>query len=69
VSKKKKKKTRKFPNIKTTTNTRTKRQEGKEKLIYMEISQGNSLYSYLHHKQAKLTFFPLFSVFFYNIGE
>jgi hypothetical protein len=32
--------------------------------IYMEISQGNSLWSYLYHKQAKMSVFS-----FYKIGE
>jgi hypothetical protein len=34
--------------------------------IYMEISQGNSLSSYLYNKQAKMLFF---SFVFYKIGE
>jgi hypothetical protein len=29
--------------------------------MYMEISQGNSLCSYLYLKQAKVSFFPLLS--------
>jgi hypothetical protein len=38
--------------------------------IYMEISQGNSLCSYLYLKQTKMSFFSfIFSFFFYNIGE
>jgi hypothetical protein len=28
--------------------------------IYVEISQGNSLCSYLYHKEAKMSFFPFF---------
>jgi hypothetical protein len=38
--------------------------------IYMEISQGNSLCSYLYLKQAKMSCFSfyLFS-YFYKIGE
>jgi hypothetical protein len=37
----------------------------------MEISQGNSLYSYLYLKQAKMSFvlFFIFSLFFYKIRE
>jgi hypothetical protein len=37
----------------------------------MEISQGNSLCSYLFLKQARMSRFSfyLFSVFFYKIGE
>jgi hypothetical protein len=35
--------------------------------IYMEISQGNSLCSYLYLKQAKMSCF-LFSFLFYKIG-
>jgi hypothetical protein len=40
-------------------------------IIYMQISQGNSLYSYLYLKQAKISCFSfyLFSFFFYKIGE
>jgi hypothetical protein len=34
--------------------------------IYMELSQGNSLCSYLYLKQAKIS---LVSFFFYKIGE
>jgi uncharacterized membrane protein len=37
-------------------------------LIYMEMSQGNSLCSYCYLKQAKISFI-LFSFFFYKIGE
>jgi hypothetical protein len=38
---------------------------------YMEISQGNSLCSYLNLKQAKMSCFTfsLFSFFFYKIGD
>jgi hypothetical protein len=36
----------------------------------MEISQGNSLCSYLYLKQAKMcTLFYLFSFFFYKTGD
>jgi hypothetical protein len=40
-------------------------------LIYMEISQANSLCSCLYLKQAKMSCFSLylFSFFFYKIGE
>jgi hypothetical protein len=40
--------------------------------IYVEISQGNSLCSYIYLKQAKMSCFFLFyllSFFFYKIGE
>jgi hypothetical protein len=37
--------------------------------IYIEISQGNSLCSYLYLKQAKISWFPYLSFFFYKIGE
>jgi hypothetical protein len=39
--------------------------------IYMEMSQGNSLYIYLYLKQAKMScfLFYLFSFFFYKIGN
>jgi hypothetical protein len=35
----------------------------------MEISQGNSLCSYLYLKQAKMSFLIFFSFFLYKIGE
>jgi hypothetical protein len=39
--------------------------------IYTEITQGNSLCSYLYLKQAKMSYFSfyLFSFFFYKIEE
>jgi hypothetical protein len=39
--------------------------------LYMEITQGNSLCSYLYLKQAKMSCFSfyLFSFIFYKIGD
>jgi hypothetical protein len=37
--------------------------------LYMEISQGNSLCSYLYLKQAKTSIFPPFPFFLDKTGE
>jgi hypothetical protein len=37
--------------------------------IYVEVSQRHTLCSYLYLKQAKMSFFFIFSFFFYKIGE
>jgi hypothetical protein len=35
--------------------------------IYMEISQGNSMYSYFYLKQAKMTCFSLYLFSFFSL--
>jgi hypothetical protein len=40
--------------------------DGVIKHLYMEISKGNSPCSYLYLKQAKMSFFPLFSCFLFS---
>jgi hypothetical protein len=37
--------------------------------IYMEISEGNTLYTYLYLKHIKMSFFFFSSFFFYKIRE